>query len=435
MEEETGSTVNTACSIKKLTDHKSMRGLFLICWITYFSTYIGRLNFSASMGDMMISGGFTKSQLGLVAGSFFLAYGLGQLISGVLGDKVSPRLLVFIGVVASSLLNVAMGISSTYQVMVVLWFANGLVQSLTWSPIARLISDRLPRKRCVKALVDLSTTVPAGTLLTYFLCSLLIKYLSWRTVFYMAAGLMLPMAFMWYISISKLERRAELHGTVEEEIEELRMDALREKTPAANLTFHKGVILSGLLFISIGAMLHGFLKDGIMTWVPTYLTDTFNTGTALSIQLTMALPIINLLGVYLSSFLNTHVFKNELVTAAFFFGVTVAAILTLVYFGHASIVLSLIVLGVITSAMLGVNTMLVSLVPLYFNKTGKVSTVSGMLNSTTYIGSAASSYGIGAVAQHFGWGFTRMAWGVLAFLGAGICLFASRKWQQFSKSS
>ncbi|MFD1174953.1 hypothetical protein ACFQ3W_01350 [Paenibacillus puldeungensis] len=136
----------------------------------------------------------------------------------------------------------------------------------------------------------------------------------------------------------------------------------------------------------------------------------------------------------MSSFLNKHVFKNELVTAAFFFGVTVLAILTLIYFGHASIVLSLIVLGVITSAMLGVNTMLISLIPHYFNKTGKVSTVSGMLNSTTYIGSAASSYGIGAVAQHFGWGFTRISWGVLAFLGAGICLFASRKWQQFSKS-
>jgi len=418
------------CNIKKLADYKSIRLLFIICWITYFSTYFGRLNFLASMGNMIVKESFTKSQLGLVAATFFFAYGIGQFISGILGDKINPKMLVFTGVAGSAAINFMMGISTSYRIMTLLWFVNGLMQSLTWSPISRLVTDRLTGKKCFKFFVDLSTTVPIGTLLTYYICSLAIKYFSWRMSFYFAGVFMMLIAFIWYVFITRLEHKADIYGI----IENINLNKLEDNiTSSAAIPIRKIIMVSGLVFIAIAAILHGALKDGIMSWVPTYLVESFKTSSAFSLHLTMLLPIINLFGVYFSNHLNKKYFNNELVTAACFFLITVLALLALVNFGNKNIYVSVAMLGIITSSMLGVNTMLVSLVPLYFKQFGKVSTVFGLLNSSTYLGSAISSYGIGAMAQEFGWAITRISWFILALLGVVVCIIGCKRWSKFTR--
>lgn len=422
--------LETPCNIKKLADDKSIRLFFVICWITYFSTYIGRLNFSASMEAMIVKESFTKSQLGLVAAAFFFAYGIGQFISGILGDKINPKILVFMGVAGSAAINLMMGMCTAYRIMVLLWFVNGLMQSLTWSPISRIVTDRLPEKKCSRVFVNLSTTVPVGTLLTYFICSLAIKYLNWRMSFYFAAFFMLFIAIIWYVFITKLEHKADTYG-ISENINS--NSGVGTEGPSTAIPIRRIIMVSGLIFIAVAAMLHGVLKDGIMSWVPTYLAESFKTSSAFSLQLTMLLPIINLFGVYFSNYLNNRFFRNELVTAACFFIITVLALLILVNYGNKNIYLSVAMLGIITSSMLGVNTMLVSLIPLYFRRYGKVSTVCGLLNSSTYLGSAISSFGIGAMAEKFGWAITRVSWFILALVGVIVCMLVYKRWSKFIK--
>ena len=57
----------------------------------------------------------------------------------------------------------------------------------------------------------------------------------------------------------------------------------------------------------------------------------------------------------------------------------------------------------ITGCTYGVNLMLISRLPKYFAGLGMVSTVSGLLNAFTYVGSAVSTYAFGAVAESSGW--------------------------------
>ena len=75
--------------------------------------------------------------------------------------------------------------------------------------------------------------------------------------------------------------------------------------------------------------------------------------------------------------------------------------------------------------------MLVSFVPTYFIRWGKVSTVSGILNSTVYIGSSIATYGLGAVADVWGWSFlVRILCGVtlVGVIGAGVVM---PRWRRF----
>ena len=60
---------------------------------------------------------------------------------------------------------------------------------------------------------------------------------------------------------------------------------------------------------------------------------------------------------------------------------------------------------------------------------GKVSAVSGLLNSFTYVGSAISTYGIALLSEGAGWQVTALVWFAIAALGAVICAVCSRIWK------
>ena len=73
-----------------ITNVKTMKTLFLLCWFAYVCTYLGRLNYSACLIEIVATEGWTKGQAGLIATGFFTTYGLGQLVSGYIGESLSP---------------------------------------------------------------------------------------------------------------------------------------------------------------------------------------------------------------------------------------------------------------------------------------------------------------------------------------------------------
>jgi OPA family glycerol-3-phosphate transporter-like MFS transporter len=89
-------------------------------------------------------------------------------------------------------------------------------------------------------------------------------------------------------------------------------------------------------------------------------------------------------------------------------------------------------MSLITAAMHGINLLLISRVPIYYARFGKISTVSGVLNAFTYIGSAASTYGFAVLSEKHGWYFTVGSWAVITFLGTVFCLVNVRRWKRFS---
>ena len=76
---------------------------------------------------------------------------------------------------------------------------------------------------------------------------------------------------------------------------------------------------------------------------------------------------------------------------------------------------------VLSGAMHGVNLMLVSMVPPLIGGKDRVSSISGLINACTYIGSAVSSYGIALLSGTIGWKSTVLIWILIAVLGTLIC--------------
>lgn len=427
-------------------DEKTGKVLFWLAWMVYFSSYLGRLNYSSAMSSILGEGILTLSQAGAISMAYFFAYGIGQLCNGILGDLGRPEKMVFFGLFGAGIANFLMGSMRSFPAMIVLWGINGYLQSMIWPPIIRIFAERYTAEKKMKYIVDLASSMAIGTLTSYFLSACAIRLFGWSAVFRVAAGIMIPLSLLWMEGFRWVDKKIRKNSAAagetkvpaygsegkkseEKKREEEKNESKRTKREAgAEISFGKLLTSSGLLLILFPVMIHGMLKDGVTQWVPTYISDSYAVSASFSVILTMILPLINLSGAYLARFVQKKNPDREMENSAVFFAVAVASLCGLLLLNGTSAVLSVLLFAVITSCMLAINTLYVSMIPMHFEDIGRVSTVSGFLNAVAYIGSALSTFLIGILVERGGWAVTMGSW-ILVTVGALVVAAAVRKKQ------
>lgn len=400
--------------------------LFLACWTAYFSTYICRLNFSIVTPELIKNDVLSESQIAAVSSAFFICYGAGQLVSGILGDRISPRMLVFTGTFVSALCNILMFFfCKSYTALIILWGLNGAVQSLVWSPILRIAGDYFDKNDREKFATDISTTVTLGTLASYGVGLLTMQLLPWNYVF-LTCGLCTMAAAVFWIYITGRLRLYK--SAVRTNAEKAKADARPSAKQLAKL-----FTVSGCIILLIPIAIHGTLKDSITQWMPTFFADKFNFGTDISVLLTMILPVINVSGAYIARAINKRL-NNIMNTALVFFTVTVLFLTMLRFIGTSSSLFALVCLAVVTTCMHAVNVMFITMVPLSFNKYGCVSTIGGMLNSAAYIGCGLLNIAAGSILNNGSSDWNKLFLFWLLLCGAAILLtvLCSMIWKKFT---
>lgn len=402
--------------------------LFLLCWIAYFSTYICRLNFSAVMPELLGSGSFTQSQTAAVSSAFFICYGIGQLFSGILGDRFSPRILIFIGVTAAAVSNILIyAFSFSYAALITLWAANGITQSLTWTPLLKIAGDYLSDGEKTKFGVDISTTVPLGTLASYGVSLVTLLVLDWEYVFLVCGIIVLAAGIYWIIGTAGLDKKMKNTDT----------SSVAEHSAVKAISGKKliKIIFSSAAFaLLLPVAFMGTLKDSVTQWIPTFLESEYDLGTSLSLALAMILPIINVTGAYFAKMINKKL-KNELTTSAVLFGIASAFLVVLMIFGNKNALLSLICMAGITNCMFAINVMLITMVPFHFSRFGRTGTVGGLLNAVAYIGCGLLNMGAGEILENnSSWNILFIMWLAVAVSAALITICSASRWKKFINS-
>lgn len=420
--------------MKKKIASNGLTVLFIAaCWMAYSFSYIGRLNFSASMADMTSSGVLLKSQAGAVTTGFFICYGCGQFLSGMLGDRINPRYLVFAGLVCSSLINFGIAMGPPLWFMIVLWSLNGFAQSLLWAPICKIVSDRVSSNRRQKACTALATTMAGGTLMAYILSAVLINAFGWKAAFISGSSATLLAAVVWITVTTKIEHEADKNGIVEEI--EVKHEEEGEEVPHEEIPTGLWQLLcvSGLTILALVGGVQGVLKDCMSTWVPTFIEDMFNMGSVISILTGAFLPIFGFFGPIFTNKLMMKT-RDELSSLFILFLISSGCLAMLALFGRFSIAISIVALALTYACSLGQNMILIGTLPMYFSKLGKVSTITGTMNALCYVTTAAVSWIVGVLVDRTGWTIVMAGWFVLSALAAVGTLFAKRRWNKFRRN-
>jgi sugar phosphate permease len=121
-----------------------------------------------------------------VAGSF-VTYGAGQVVSGIFGDRVSPKKLVTLGLGLTVCMNLLMTFCQNPWQMLAVWSVNGFAQSFMWPPMVKILAQTLNDDDYKFAVNKVSWGSSAGTIFVYLTAPLLLSLLSWRWVFVCSA--------------------------------------------------------------------------------------------------------------------------------------------------------------------------------------------------------------------------------------------------------
>lgn len=400
------------------------RRLTLLCAAVYFCSYLTRLDYGAVMVEMVRAEGFSRVDASAALTGLFITYGFGQLISGYLGDRVKPQLLIFFGLIACGLMNLLIPFCPSPAWMTVVWSVNGLAQAMMWPPLVRIMSQHMTESEYKVATVHVSWGSSLGTIVIYLMIPLLLKVSSWRGVFYCAAAVGMGMAAFWMARYGRVER----------------MLPLQEQAAPADEPGDAGKSGGGLralmplLAIMMGVIIcQGTLRDGITTWMPTYLADTYHMESGKSILTGVLLPLFGMVCYQIVLWMNRKLVKNELQCAAIIFGVGLVSLLALRLLHAHSFALSVLILAFAVASMHGVNLIMTCMTPKYLAGSGKISMISGLLNACTYIGSALSMYGVALIADRFGWTVTESLWCAVALLGTLCAAACVPKWGKLRK--
>ncbi len=369
-----------------MTQSKKENRIIFICWLAYAVAYIGRLNYSASIVAIIAQMGITKDSAGLVSSCFFFAYGIGQLVNGILSGKYNSRIMIFVSLSVSSILNIYMPLCGSIEMMKYIWLINGAVQSILWSTLIKTISEYVSDEKMPFAILVMSTPNTVGTFLAYGLSAFFVKFSTWKMTFYVAAALMLATAFVWLI----------LYGNDKPLI---KAEAVKEKG-----TFRDNrPMIFCLVTVAFAGIANGFIKDGVNTWVPSVLSEEFGVPDYFSILLTLLLPLVATLSAGVIKKIHEKIESHSLMNGIMF-GSSVLLCAGIMFFLKIHSIIPIMLCFIATSAVMSmINNVITSMFPLDRRKLMGSGFAAGLLNTFCYAGSTITSYGLGFVSENKGW--------------------------------
>lgn len=229
------------------------------------------------------------------------------------------------------------------------------------------------------------------------------------------------MAITWFAVLTKIERSADIKYIL-------------KKSSDKKKKMHSPAMPLMLLILTLAAIFfQGIIRDGVTTWLPTYIYESFGLSSEKSILTSAVIPIFSYISLQICSKLYSKTGRKPFKCGLMVFAVGAASTIILVAFGGHSVILTAIMCALIVGCMHGVNLVLISFIPGIYGNNENVSELSGTLNFMTYVGSAASAYGFALLSDSFGWNGTIISWVIIALLGTvtvGVCKIIDKEPQK-----
>jgi sugar phosphate permease len=161
-------------------------------------TYLNRLGFGVAAAEIKHDLGFNDEQMGYLASSFLLAYGLFQMPGGMLADRIGGRNLLTVLVTGWSLLSGATafglwfhaGTGAAFVFLLVLRFAFGVLQAAEFPSLSRVMAEWMPVTERASAMGTIWTfSRLGGAIVPFLFTGMLWLFGTWTTPFWVMAGL------------------------------------------------------------------------------------------------------------------------------------------------------------------------------------------------------------------------------------------------------
>jgi sugar phosphate permease len=414
-------------------------GVVLLLFGGYGALYFCRADLSVAtpllveaLGQHGVSHGDAIIRMGGIASSGVLAYALGKLFLGGLGDFWGGRVSFLIGLAGATVFTLMFASGSSLPLFSLAWIGNRLTQSLSWAGLLKVSSKWFDYSSYGMIIGILSISYLVGDAAARQWMGMLIEHgFGWRTLFYFAAAvssLFLAVNF-WLLRESRVEA-----GFVEAKPNPLNLFAGSESRPASLRLLLLPLVRSrAFLLVCLLSLGCTIIRETFNLWTPVYLRDYLGYSMSNAARMSAVFPGVGAVSVLATGWLSDRLGVNGRSLIMFAgLAATAGALLILMTMQSSSTgsLLPLLAIGAIAFCLLGPYSYLGGATALDFGGKQAGAVSSGIIDGIGYLGAVVAGDSIARVSVAFGWHGVFVALAAvsaLAALGAGCLYYVSAK--------
>jgi len=416
---------------------RARRGLnWVALGLLYTSFYMCRYNLPLANKAICDQYGFDKTQWGLIVTTNLLAYACGQIINGLLTDKMGGKRAMLIGAAGTIVMNVLFGAASFAGLLglfVAIWGVNGYVQSFGAPGMVKINAAWFARRERGTFAGIFGFMINLGRFFINKLGPALlagitivgvihIRPLHWRWLFWAPSIVCGIVALFMALTVAETPEQAgyDYVGT---------RDSADDAGAHARLSEVLRVVLSNP-FIWVTASAYactGAVRQSVDQWFPRYMQDVH----ALKLNsdkfqwLGFLIPLVASCGSLMSGIISDKFFQSRRApVAGFLYVVETVIILAAAQFHGTNSAITFFVLISFTAN--STHSLLGTAAAMDIGGRKMTGFASGVIDSFQYFGGSLAGLALGMLIDKVGWGsyFYFMApFGVigalLMFLGRG----------------
>ncbi|XP_022086900.1 glucose-6-phosphate exchanger SLC37A4-like [Acanthaster planci] len=280
--------------------------IYATLFVGYFLYYLNRKSFSFLMPYVIEEDRMHRSDLGAITSSISLAYTISKFVSGVLSDKVSARVLFSSGLFLASLLVLQFTGFQSLQMLMVLWFLNGIAQGGGWPACSKILKQWFLPSELGLWWSVLSTSANLAGVVGPVCLSVVAKDYGWRTAMYIGGVLGIAMAGASLLLIKNSPSEAGLEPRTAAEATNApasSKNASSDASPSQSSATTRDVIGSPFLWVvSVLFFLTALIAYGVMDWGQLYLIQEVGFENAVGSAFTSSYSIGAIVGSVLAGF-------------------------------------------------------------------------------------------------------------------------------------
>ncbi|MBP3437401.1 MAG: MFS transporter [Clostridia bacterium] len=388
---------------------KSCVIIIFVSWLAYLISYLGRNDYSACILEIVNTTGLTRASAGMISSTFALCNAVGQLISTIIINKVSPMKLISVEIFTVAVINLLFPVSNHFYIMMLLWGINGCMQATLLCGIMRIFSETLEEPWLSRGAVSLHTIGAVGGVINYLLAPVLIHFFHWQAVFFTVSTLLFALGIVWCTVIPRFT-------TPNKQSTVAKVTVKGKSKSIWEILKSKGTLCALIAVFIIGA-----LRESVSLWIPSYLNEGFKLTVTVSTAITAVVPMLQICGALLAGLIGPKA-NNLFVPTLITFLLSTACFLIIPFISTTTVAVTVFLFVLNAISMTAALTFLLSLYPIRYMERKNIAKFVGLLNFFVHLGDFAASTGFGWLSSVSGWTLTFSVMALLAFLAAIIAV-------------
>lgn len=403
------------------TYNRLRKEVFAGTFLGYATFYLIRQNFSLAVPYMIAEYGYTKADLGIVMTMLSVAYGISKFVMGNVSDRSNPKFFATAGLLLSAfvmlLFGTIPGILSSIPIMCILAFLNGWFQGMGYPPYAKNMVTWFSKteRGAWWSWWNVSHNLGGGIIAPLATLGIFL-FGTWHSIFFFPALISIILAIITFFLLQDTPQSCGL-PPIEEYKNDYPDKHVEENKKSFKEVFSKYILHNKFLwYLAIANIFVYFIRYGVVSWAPTYLTAMKGFSKEGSRWAYFLYEWAGIPGMLVSGYLSDKLFRGRRAPATILFMVFVILAILVYWFNPAGNLLidnlALIAIGfLIYGPVMMIGLQAADMVPR--EATGGATGLTGLLGYL--IGSASAGAFMGLMVDLYGWDG-----GFVALVGACI---------------